>query len=414
MNTLLDRNREQIDVRDERFWEKIRSEFLLDPNYIHLSLAVVTPHPKRVRDAIQFHRQNFDINPAKHYKKKDEMQRQVVEAAAKYLSTPENSIALTESTTMGLAIVLGGMQIFPGEEILTTDHEHYACKEMLNYKARDSKSILRRTSLYQNSEKASEEEIIGNIKKGITDSTRLLMLTWVHSATGVKLPLSRISKEIQTINQNRHDNEKILICVDALHGFGIENFAIEDLEIDFFIAGCHKCLFGPRGTGIIWGSELGWERVRPIFPSFDIEVFWPWYEGNIPSYVSPKARLCSPGGFGAFEHKWSLKEAFEFQLSIGKQKVKDRIQQLKSYAHKKMENLEHIKIFTPNTSHLSSGMICFDVKGIEPHRVVEFFEERKIMIGQTPYRNSLCRFSLSILNKISEIDQAISVLTDLG
>lgn len=400
-------------MHHETFWDNIKKEFSLDENYIHLSLSVITPHPKGVREAIEKHRHGFDTNPGKYFKNKDTMQGTVLQNAAKYLNTQPNSIALTESTTMGLSVVYQGMQIFSGEEILTTHHEHYASSEILRFKSRHSRCLLKKISLYDDPSSIHEEEIIEKLLSKITPFTRILALTWVHSSTGLKIPISKIGAEIKKINQTRTHNEKILVCLDGLHGFGIEDFNIDDLNVDFFIAGCHKSFFGPRGTGIIWGSELGWSRVSPFFTSFDVEVFWPWYEGFIPDYVSPKARLCSPGGFGAFEHKWALSSAFDFHLKIGKDQIKKRVHELNTYAKNKMAKIKGIQVFTPVSESLSSGMVCFIVKGKNPKDVVDFFETKKIIIGQTPYRSSYNRFAISIINTHQEIDKAIQVLEEI-
>ncbi len=400
---------------EEMKWEAIREEFCLDREYIHLSLSVIAPHPKRVREAIRQHREGFDTNPGKYFiKKKDEMNRAVLESAAQYLNTSSQCIALTESTTMGLAVIYGGMKLHSGDEILTTYHEHYACSEALRFCARRNKCLLRKIYLYEDPSQVNREQILEHIIENIRPSTRVIALTWVHSSTGVKIPLAAIGETLKIINQSRKDHEKVLLCVDALHGLGVENVNVEELACDFFIAGCHKSLFGPRGTGLIWGSERGWERIYPTIPSFDLEVFWPWFEGNIPDFIAPKARLCSPGGFGAFEHKWALQEAFYFHLSVGKGRIHQRIQELNSYAKEKMRNIPEIKLLTPISESVSSGMVCFIIPGINPKDLVDLFEEEKIIIGQTPYRNTCNRFSIGILNCYDEIDTAIDLLKTLA
>ena len=88
--------------------------------------------------------------------------------------------------------------------------------------------------------------IVDMISKNITDKTRVIALTWVHSSTGVKIPVSKISWMIAKQNESR--GKKIIFCVDGVHGFGIENISMNELGCDFFAPGTHKWLFGPRGT----------------------------------------------------------------------------------------------------------------------------------------------------------------------
>ena len=105
-----------------------------------------------------------------------------------------------------------------------------------------------------------------------------MALTWVHSSTGLKLPLRRIADALEAVNADRDGPARVLLCVDGVHGFGIEDVVLSDLGCDFFMAGCHKWLFGPRGTGIIAGTKQGWEAVLPTIPSFiDSEMWQAWY-----------------------------------------------------------------------------------------------------------------------------------------
>ena len=395
-------------------WTSVKDSFQLDPAYVHLALAMLTPHPKPVRDAIALHRKGFDSNPALYFRNKDQYEQHVLLCAASYLITQPEQIALTESTTMGLAVVYTGFQMEEGDEILTSVHEHYAALETLRFKEKKEKIRIKHITLYEDAQNATEEDILRRILEHITDKTRLLALTWVHSCTGVKLPIRKIADVLASCNAARREGEKIFFAVDGLHGFGVEEIGIEDLGCDFFIAGCHKWLFGPRGTGLIWGSLKGWEKIIPIMTSFKAEAFWPWFNKKKPDDSCPKAWLCTPGGFQAYEHRWALGEAFNFHLLIGKKAISDRIHSMNSYCKEQMRHVPRVRLYTPDEVDLSSGMICFEVEGMDPAVVVEKFLERNIIIGQTPYCHTLCRFTPGILNDWTDLDRALSVLRDLS
>ena len=87
--------------------------------------------------------------------------------------------------------------------------------------------------------------------------------------------------------------------------------------MDVFSSGCHKWLFGPRGTGLVWGAPHAWERLAPTIPTFDGSAYVAWIEGRAPT-ETPAGALNTPGGFHSFEHRWALKEAFEFHRDIGR------------------------------------------------------------------------------------------------
>ncbi|WP_261953985.1 aminotransferase class V-fold PLP-dependent enzyme [Streptomyces nigrescens] len=398
---------------ENRLWEWAREQFDLDPGYVHLALSMLAPHPRTVREAIAYHRTELDRNPALHFHQRDERVRRVLATAGAYLGADPDSIALTESTTAGMAVVYTGMRLGPEDEILSTRHEHYAASELLRFKAKSSGAGHRCISLYEDGPTATSEEIVSSLVREIRDNTRLLALTWVHSGTGVKLPLSRIGEAVAEVNHGRPTDRQILICVDAVHGFGVEDFTVEELRCDFFMAGCHKWLFGPRGTGVVWGSERGWNAVEPIMTSFDVEVFWPWYLGRTPDAEAPRARLCTPGGFPVFEHRWALAEAFDFQLTLGKKPVAMRIADLNAYCHRRLMETAGITVRTPADRALRSGMTCFDVEGRDPGEIAAMLEKRRIMAGQTPYRDSAVRFAPGILNSVADIDRAVETLEQI-
>lgn len=74
-------------------------------------------------------------------------------------------------------------------------------------------------------------------------------MTWVQSGSGVKLPIREIGKLVRELNQKRDEQDRIIYVVDGVHGFGVEDVSFADFDCDYFIAGTHKWLFGPRGTG---------------------------------------------------------------------------------------------------------------------------------------------------------------------
>ena len=165
----------------------------------------------------------------------------------------------------------------------------------------------------------------------------MLAVTWVHSSTGVKLPLRAIADALRPLNASRPPAERVLLCVDGVHGLGVENVTLPELGCDFFVAGCHKWLFGPRGTGLVWGRDEAWERVRPTIPSF--------------SGGGPAGEL-TPGGFHSFEHRWALSEAFAFHRAIGKARVAARIHDLSRRVKDGLTALPHVTLYTPRADAL--------------------------------------------------------------
>ncbi|HEX2773076.1 MAG TPA: aminotransferase class V-fold PLP-dependent enzyme, partial [Micromonosporaceae bacterium] len=177
---------------DPRSWESVRAQFALDPDVAHLSTYVFAPHPAPVRAAISRHRDGLDRDAVGYLHDNQERRDQAVAAAAaRYLGARPDQIAFTDSTTMGLGLLYSGLRLAAGDEVLTTEHDFYATHEALRLRAERDGATVRRVRLYTDPAKASEDEIATNLAGAVTGRTRAIAVTWVHSSTGVKLPIRR-------------------------------------------------------------------------------------------------------------------------------------------------------------------------------------------------------------------------------
>jgi isopenicillin-N epimerase len=382
-------------------WEAIRAQFDLDPNYIHLSALLLASNPQPVRESIARYRQLLDNNPALYVEEnRMELERATRRAAARYLGVDFQGVALTDSTTMGLGLVYGGVRVRQDQELLTTDQDYYSTHQALRYKRRDSGAEIREIPLFESASNVSEDEIVETLARAIRPQTRLVALTWVHSKTGLKLPVRRIADELARLNAGRDEADQALLGIDGVHGLGVEDFTMDDLGCDFFMAGTHKWLFGPRGTGIAWGKPGIRSMVNTLIPTFTPDGTW--------------GGRMTPGGFKPFEHQWAISEAFEFHQQIGKAQVAARIHALCRQCKEGLARMDHVTLHTPLAENLSSGIVCFDVDGLTPLQVVERLLERRIVANVTPYTPPHARLTPSIINTPAEIETTLAAIYDLG
>lgn len=402
-------------------WEWIRNQFELTRDVVNMSGFFLASHPKPVRDAIEKHRRGLDNEPFTYIEDNiREFELAVRKAAAEYLGVRPEEFAMTDSTTMGLGTLYNGLKLRSGQEILTTEHDHWATVESLRLTAERSGAKIRRIALYGDSAKASEDEMVNAVAGALRPETRIVAVTWVHSSTGVKIPIGQIADAIARANANRADQDRALLCVDGVHGFGLENVTMADLRCDFFVAGCHKWLFGPRGTGLVWGRPEAWPITRATIPSFDMM----WRDPMLRANTAPEMRWQSrpqhqpnwmtPGGFHSFEHRWALTEAFRFHQSIGKARIADRIHSLNRQCKEGLARMPHVKLYTPMSDSASAGIICFDVNGMKSSQVVARLREQRIIASESPYQVSDARVAPSLLTLPDDVDRTVRVIRALG
>ena len=386
-------------------WARIRAEFSLAPDWVHLAGFLLASHPRRVREAIERHRRALDENPAHYVEKQMFDAKAVLVPAAAYMGVKPDELALTDSTTMGLAILYNGLPLRTGDEVVTTAHDHYATHESLRLATERAGATLRKIELYKRGSEATVGAMVDAVKKAITQATRVVAITWVHSSTGVKTPVRAIGDVIGKANATRPANARILFCVDGVHGFGVEDANTSELGCDFFAAGTHKWMFGPRGTGVLWGRSELWPLLKPTIPHFGMAAYQAWMKGVAPPATT--ADMMTPGGFHSFEHRWALGEAFEFHRAIGKAKIAARIHELNRQCKQGLARMKHVTLHTPMADDVSAGIVTFEVAGLEPDDVVSRLAKKRIIATTTPYATSYARLAPGLLNSPADVDTAL-------
>ncbi len=394
-------------------WDDLRAQFPLSPQLIHLAAFFLASHPTPVRQAIERHRTGLDSDPIGYwYEHEEKEEAKVLQAAADYLGAQPTDIALTDSTTMGLGLLYGGLRLQAGQEILTTIHDHYSTETSLRLRAERTGAKVRQIPLYRALKTVSRDELIDSLRKGILPSTRIVAVTWVHSSTGLKLPIHEMAQAIQAINRSRAEQDRVIFCVDGVHALGVEDFRLNELGCDFLIAGTHKWMFGPRGTGLVWGHPQAWPMAQAIIPTFNSQAFEIWLKNGSPHGL-PQSISMTPGGFHSFEHRWALDEAFTLHQTVGKSKVTQRIYELNQQLKQGLAAMPHVTLHTPISQDLSAGIVCFEVAGMAPRTVVEKLRQRGIVGSVTPYATQYARLAPSLLNSPQEIEKTLVEIRNL-
>lgn len=397
-------------------WDAVRALFDLSEDTVHMSAMLIASHPAAVREAIEEHRRALDANPVEYLESNNaRLDRASREAAGLYLGVHPSHIALTDSTTMGVGLVYGGLRLRQGDEVLTSNHDYYVTHESLRLVAGRTGASVRRIDLYEDVETVSEDEIVGRIVEAIGPRTRLLALTWVHSSTGLKLPAGAIGTALRDINAQRDEADQVLFGLDGVHGFGVENTGFEELGCDFLMAGCHKWLFGPRGTGIVAISVKGLGAAGPVIPSFaDDGAFAAWVEGREDGHGRNHGGRMSPGGFKPFEHLWALPAAFGLHERIGRRSIAARTHALAAALKSALSEVANVSVRTPRDERLSAGIVSFDVGGRSADNVVARLRDRRIIASAAPYAEQHVRLTPSIRNSEAEIARAADALREIA
>ena len=400
-------------------WAGARAQFELDPAKRHFAAFVLASHPRPVAEAIERHRRGLQADADGYLEDHGQrLDRQARAAAAEYLAdggpqaADAGQVVFTRSTTDGLGLLYGGLRLRAGQEVVTTTHDFYSTHEALRLRAERTGASVRRITLYEDPAAVSGERLVAAVRRGLGPRTRVLALTWVHSGTGVRLPLAEICAAVAEHNRARDRRDRVLVCVDAVHALGVEPAAVPALGCDFLVAGCHKWLFGPRGTGLVWGRRDAWAEVTGTVPAFSGAAIGAWISGRDPA--GNRSALFEPGGFHTYEHRWALAEAFRFQLGLGKREVADRTRALATRLKDGLAAIPAVRLVTPRDPDLSAGIVCLELDGGDPGETLAALRRQGILASVTPYAEPYLRLGPSIVTSEDDVDAAVAAIRALA
>lgn len=394
-------------------WRAVRDLFPLSRDVTHLAAFLFVSHPKPVADAIELYRTKIDADPtwieaAAFDDAEGHPFSAMKQAVADYVGGKPEEICLTSNTTQALAMAYHGLRIRSGQDILTTTHDHYSQHESIRFASERSGCGVRYVSLYDKSANASLGEMVARLERAITPKTRAVGVTWVHSSTGVKVPIAAMAEVIARANRGRAQADRCLLIVDGVHGFGNQDVDVAKLGGDFFATSIHKWMLGPRGTGFLWGRSDVWSEMRPTIPTFDPEAPEPWAAWQEHQPLPPtQAKFVSPGGFLAYEHLLAVRQAVELHRTIGRTKIASRIAELNSAFREGAAGIAGVTLHTPRDPALSGGLSCFEVKGLTAEEVAKRLAAKRIRTNSSPYKVSYARVSAGVMNSLEDVETGL-------
>lgn len=212
-------------------FDEARAQFPVLDRVAYLNAGSMGPVARATADAMAV-RARLDLEHGRSGKPYyDEMQRlraAVRERLASLVGSDASHFALTTSTTNGCNIVVGGLELGPDDEIVTTDAEHPGLLAPLHVSG--AKVVVAATT------GRPADEAFAVLLDAVTPRTKLLALSHVAWTTGQVFPIHELKRETG-----------LPVLVDGAQSVGA--IPVEAGEIDFYTVSCQKWLCGPDALG---------------------------------------------------------------------------------------------------------------------------------------------------------------------
>jgi isopenicillin-N epimerase len=237
--------------------DNLSSHFLLDPDVTFLNHGSYGACPRPVFEAYQRWQLKMERQPVAFFDPTrgiTDWMRAARVAMAGQLGALADNVVGTTNATMGLNIVAQSLDLRPGDEILTTDHEYAALEKTWAYVARrtGAKIVAVRVPLPL----TAEDQFTSAVVDGMTDRTRVLFLSHITSATALVFP---IEKSVAAAKARG-----IWTVIDGAHTPGHIPLDLTALNADFYAGNCHKWMMAPKGSAFLYVQPQLQHLINPL------------------------------------------------------------------------------------------------------------------------------------------------------
>jgi cysteine desulfurase/selenocysteine lyase len=281
----------------------------------------------------------------------------------KYLNAKyREEIVFTKGATESINLVassFGEKYIKEGDEILITELEHHSNYVPWHFLRKNKGAVIKFAPVNKNGEVEIDE-----IKKLISNKTKIIAITHISNVTGAVMPIKKI------VDMAKEKN--IPVLVDGTQGAPHMQIDMQDLGCDFYVISCHK-MYGPNGLGVLYAKKKWLDDLPPYQGGGGMidEV----KKDNITFADSPtkfEAGTMQTAEVVAFS------EAINFIEKLGIKNIAAHENEILEYAFEKLKKNNSINIIGSPKNR--GSVLCFTIKGIHPHDIATILDDDGVAI----------------------------------
>jgi len=233
----------------------VKHLWLLDPNITFLNHGSFGATPIAVLAKQDEFRRQLEREPVRFMVRELEP---LLDAArgelAQFVGAEPENLAFVPNATAGVNAVLRSLDLDQHDELLVTDQEYNASRNVLDYVAglEGAKVVVAEIPFPI----ASPDVVIERVLEKVTARTRLVLIDHVVSQTALILPVQRLIAELRARN--------IDVLVDGAHAPGMLPLNLRELGAAYYTANLHKWVCAPKGAAFLYARSNRRMGLRPI------------------------------------------------------------------------------------------------------------------------------------------------------
>src|SRR6186713_1177704 len=378
---------------DEDYWAVIQNSFSVTRGIINLNNGGVSPSPRIVTEAlVRYTWQQEDATAYTMWQLLEPQSETIRTGLAEIFGCDREEIAITRNASESLEILLMGLDLKSGDEILTTTQDYP--RMLTTLKQRELREGLKLNLIKIPIAPKDVNDIAAAFERAVTPRTKLILVSHQINLTGQINPVKKVcemarSRGIETI-------------VDGAHSFAQFDFKQADLGCDYFGTSLHKWIYAPKGTGMLYVRKEKIPKVWALMASEDKN------RNDIREYEEI--------GTHSAAMRLAIGEAVLYHNAIGAQRKEARLRYLSRYWMNKLKSVPKVGFNTSFDDAQSCAIANFKIEGVDPVALGGYLMS-KHKIFTTPIVHDEftgIRITPNVYTTLWELDRFCDVVSDVA
>src|SRR5215472_3728102 len=384
-------------AKDDFYWRQIQMDFELDRTLINLNNGFTCPTSQMALESEFRYLRMIEQAPIFYeFQVTDRIETIRLRMAAEFGCDPEE-MALTRGASESLQNVQNGIDLKPGDEVVTTEQDYPRMLTTWDQRMRRDGIKVHRL---QFPVPTTGDDLYQRFEQAITPRTKVFHFCHVTNVTAQLFPVQRLCRLARS--------KGIVSIVDGAHALGQFPFKLRDLECDAYGVSLHKWLLAPIGNGCLY--------VRKEM----ITKFWPLQAA--PEQDDGDIRKFEQIGTHPVGIRAALGEAVAYHQAIGPERKAARLRYLTLRWANALKGYPRIKILTDLSDPPQAwALAAVYIDGIDVGDLSKFLLDKYRIIvvglkgGKPPtqvFDFQCLRVSPNIYTTLEEIDTFVAAMED--
>lgn len=374
---------------DEDYWFEIQQAFTVDRSIINLNNGGVSPSPRVVQDAMRRYLEYSNQAPVYTMWRVLEPQIESVrQRLARAFGCDPEELAITRNASEALEICQLGLDLEPGDEVITTDQDYPRMITTWEQRVRRDGIVLKKVSFPD--PPPSMEYLVEIFERAITPRTRVIHFCHITNLSGQIFPV----RELCRLARERG----IEAIVDGAHAFAHFPFSRDELDCDYYGTSLHKWLLAPHGTGFLYVRRAKIGKLWPLMAA--------------PQSMDHDIRKFEEIGTHPAANHNAIAEALTFHEGIGPERKAARLRYLRDRWMKRLEGQRGVRLYTSYDPAQSCGLANIGIEGVDPVKLADYlWETKRILV--TAITHAACpgiRVTANVYTTLREIDLFVEAM----